>query len=193
LEQEVFNDEPFSFPPELYNQLAASNWDHWGMRTTLRKDFPVHDVILMWQEEILAQLMIFITLDRIHDNELKIPADQDAFTTAELIERLTKAIFAEVTSTKAGAYTNRKPAISSLRRNLQRSYLRDLCSLAMGRTGAPQDCQTVAYVELDELKRAIDRLLNGKVKLDTYSNAHLRESAARIEKALDAKLSLSGP
>ncbi len=193
LEQEVFSDKPFSFPPELYNQLASSNWDHWGMSTTLRKDFPVHDVILMWQEEILAQLMVFVTLDRIHDNELKIPANQDAFTTAELLERLTKAIFAEVRATKAGTYTNRKPAISSLRRNLQRSYLRDLSNLAMGRTSAPEDCQTVAYAELDTLKQSIDKLLSSKIKLDTYSNAHLRESSARIEKVLDARLSLSGP
>jgi hypothetical protein len=193
LEQNVFSDKPFDFPPELYNQLALSNWDHWGMSTTLRKDFPVHEVILMWQERILDQLLVFLTLERIHDAELKIPPGEDAFTAAELIERLTKTVFDEVYATKGGNYTNRKPAISSLRRNLQRSYLRSLSYVALGQTGAPQDCQTLAYVELDNLKQSIEKLLNSKVKLDTYSNAHLRESASRIDKVLDARLSLSSP
>jgi len=194
LEGQIFNDKPFHFPPELYNQLAASYWNHWGINESLRKDFPVHDVILMWQERILAQLMSSITLDRIHDTELKVPADKDAFTTAELVERLTKAVFAEVDAIKGGGnFTNRKPAITSLRRNLQRSYLKDLSYLAMGRTGAPQDCQTIAYAELTSLKGRIDNLLTRNAKLDSYSRAHLQESASRIQKVLDAKLSLSGP
>ena len=194
LEGQVFNDKPFHFPPELYNQLAASYWNHWGINESLRKDFPVHDVILMWQERILAQLMSSITLDRIHDTELKVPADKDAFTTAELVERLTKAVFAEVDAIKGGGnFTNRKPAITSLRRNLQRSYLKDLSYLAMGRTGAPQDCQTIAYAELTSLKGRIDNLLTRNAELDSYTRAHLQESASRIQKVLDAKLSLSGP
>jgi hypothetical protein len=194
LEGQVFNDRPFQFPPELYNQLAATHWNHWGIDQSLRKDFPVHDVILMWQERILAQMMSSITLDRIHDTELKVPADSDAFTTAELVERLTKAVFAEVDAIKEGSnFTNRKPAITSLRRNLQRSYLKSLSHLAMGRTGAPQDCQTIAYGELTSLKGRIDNLLAKNAKLDSYSRAHLQESASRIQKVLDAKLTLSTP
>jgi len=193
LESQVFNDKPFHFPPELYNQLAASYWHHWGIDESLRKDYPVHDVILMWQERILAQLMSSVTLDRIHDTELKVPADSDAFTTAELVERLTKAVFAELDTIRGGAFTNRKPAITSLRRNLQRSYLKRLSSLAMGRTSAPQDCQTIAYAELMSLKGRIGKALTRKAKLDSYSRAHLQESASRIQKVLDAKLSLSGP
>lgn len=194
LETQVLNEKPFDFPPELYNQLSATNWNHWGISDSLRKDYPVHDVLLMWQERILAQLMSSITLERIHDTELKVPADQDAFTTAELVERLTKTVFAEVDAIKGGGnFTNRKPAITSLRRNLQRSYLKDLSYLAMGRTGAPQDCQTIAYAELTSLKGRIDNLLKRNAKLDTYSRAHLQESSSRIQKVLDAKLSLSGP
>jgi hypothetical protein len=194
LEGQVFNDKPFQFPPELYNQLAATHWNHWGIRESLRKDFPVHDVILMWQERILAQMMSSITLERIHDTELKVPADSDAFTTAELVERLTKAVFAEVDAIKDGGnFTNRKPAITSLRRNLQRSYLRSLSHLAMGRTGAPQDCHTIAFAELTSLKGRINDLLTKNVKLDSYSRAHLQESASRIQKVLDAKLTLSTP
>jgi len=43
------------------------------------------------------------------------------------------------------------------------------------------------------LKSRIDNLLTRNAKLDSYSRAHLQESASRIQKVLDAKLSLSGP
>ena len=42
------------------------------------------------------------------------------------VKSLVDSIFAEVNSIEAGAFTNRKPAISSLRRNLQRTYLSEL-------------------------------------------------------------------
>src|SRR6185436_8638921 len=119
LEENVFNDKPFQFPPELYHYLAATRWSHWGMSTETRKDIPIHSVVLQWQTQVLDQLLAASTLERIHDTEAKAPADVDVLTTAELIERLTKSIFAELETIKEGEYTNRKPAVSSLRRNLQ--------------------------------------------------------------------------
>lgn len=211
LEEQVFNDKPFNFPPELYNHMAASRWLHWGTPPAERVDYAVHEVISMWQDRVLQQLLSSLTLTRLHDTELKVPADQDAMTTAELLDRLTNSIFSEVDGSMDGEFTNRKPAVSSLRRNLQRTYLRRLSNLALGgsRTGmvvllssgqanvnftsAPQDCQTIAYVELEELEGRIKAVLDGSAKLDAYSRAHLIESAARIRKVLDARLSLATP
>ena len=67
--------------------------------------------------------------------------------------------------------------------------------MAMGNTGAPQDCQTVAYLQLTELQGRLKKILDGDMmtKLDTYSKAHLQESSARIQKVLDARLSLNAP
>ncbi|MEX0677200.1 MAG: zinc-dependent metalloprotease [Pirellulales bacterium] len=193
VEEQVFSDKPFQFPPELYNHLASSRWSHWGMEIPVRTDFPVHEVISMWQDRILAQMLSSLTLERLHDTELQVPADQDALTTPELLGRLTKAIFSEVDKMPDGQYTNRQPAISSLRRNLQRSYLKSLSQLAMGKTQAPQDCQTVAYSELAALEGRINELLKRDAKLDTYSRAHLEESASRIHRVLDARFSLTTP
>ncbi len=193
LAEQVFSDKPFLVPPTVYNHLAASKWNHWGAGMSLRPDFPVHEVILMWQDRILAQLLSSLTLERIHDTELKVPADQDCFTTAELIESLTQVVFSELENTKEGKYTNRQPAIASTRRNLQRSYLEQLSNLAMGNSYAPEDCQTIAYAQLGELNGRIKKLLDSKVKLDTYSKAHLEETSARIEKVRDAKLTLARP
>ena len=193
LEEQVFSDKPFQFPPSLYSYLASTRWSHWGTDVPLRADYPVHEVISMWQDRILQQLMSPLTLDRLHDSELHLAPDQDALTTAELLDRLTKAIFSEVDKMPEGEYTNRKPAISSLRRNLQREYLKRLSRLAMGNSGAPQDCQTVAYADLSALEARINNLLKSNTKLDSYSRAHLDESASRIHKVLDARLNLSGP
>jgi len=193
LEEQVFNDKPFQFPPSLYNYLASTRWSHWGSNPGLRTDFPVHDVILMWQDRILQQLLSPLTLDRLHDNELQISADADALTTPELLDRLTKAIFTEVDKAPPGDVTNRKPAISSLRRNLQRDYLKHLSNLAMGYTDAPEDCQTVAFSELAALEGKINNYVKNNPKLDTYSRAHLEESASRIHKVIDARLTLARP
>jgi hypothetical protein len=193
LEQQVFNDTPFQFPPALYNHLAASHWDHWGSEIPIRDDYPAHEVIAMWQERILSQLLSSLTLSRLYDSELKVPADQDAFTTAELIHGLTAAIFSEADKPPVGDFTNRKPAISSVRRNLQRIYLKRISELAMGNTDAPQDCQTVAYAELKQLAERINKLLADKVKLDDYTRDHLTETSARIAKVLEAHLQLRAP
>jgi hypothetical protein len=194
LEEHVFSDEPFDFPPELYSYMATSNWRHWGSSSLgSRKDFPIHDVISMWQGRIIDQLLSSTTLERMHDTELKAADDAEVLTTAELMERLSKSVFKELDEVKKGDYSNRQPAISSLRRNLQREYLRKLSYLAMGNTYAPDDCQTVAYLELSDLKDKMEKLLEADLGLDTYTRAHLRESANRIEKVLDARLTLSSP
>ena len=90
VEEQVFSDKPFGFPPELYGYLAASQWDHWGVEPIERTDYPAHDVILMWQDRILSKLLSPLTLARIHDSELKVPEDEDVLTTAELLESLTE-------------------------------------------------------------------------------------------------------
>ncbi|MDA1050784.1 MAG: zinc-dependent metalloprotease [Planctomycetota bacterium] len=193
LEEQVFSDKPYKFSDELYKYLGTSNWRHWGSSSTNRKDFPLHGVISMWQTRVLDQLTSSTVLERIHDTELKASPDQDLLTTAELIERLTKSIFSELDTIEEGDFTNRKPAISSLRRGLQREYLRKLSNLAMGRTSAPDDCQTIAFADLSSLEARIGQMLKSNVKLDSYSRAHLTESASRIRKVLDADLSLYSP
>jgi hypothetical protein len=193
LERQLFSSQPFAFPPELYNQLVPTNWMHWGSRQVDREDYPVHEAILGWQTRVLGRLLDTTTLARIRDSELKVPAEQDAFTTAELLDRLTKSILTEVTATAPGDYTVRKPAIDSLRRGLQREYVTRLGQLAMSSRGSP-DAQSIAAAQLRSVDERIGALLaRNDVKLDDYSRAHLVEMQARIRKVLDAGLQLPGP
>ena len=193
LEKQMFAAEPFTFPPELLNQLVATKWSHWGSPEVDREDYPVHDVVLMWQDRVLGRLLDPVTLDRISDGELKVAANQDAFTVAELLQRLSKAVMAEVDATGPGDYTVRKPAISSLRRGLQRAYVSRLCGIMLG-TAASADAQAIAAARLRDLSSSIKGLLaKGDVKLDEYSRAHLVDLDARITKALDASVVMPRP
>lgn len=195
LEEQVFSDKPYEVDPSLYNQLAPSHWDHWGASPTTRPDFPIHSYIEMWQDRVMSQLLSSGTLTRMHDSELKVAEDEEAMTTAELIERLTKAVYSELDDIKKGdqEFTNRDPAISSLRRGLQRNYLRRLSNIALGESFAPDDCQTIAYAQLTDLSKKIDATLKKKVKLDSYSQAHLVETKARIDKVLGSQLIFASP
>lgn len=195
LEEQVFSDKPYEVDPSLYNQLAPSHWDHWGASSTSRPDFPIHSYIEMWQDRVLSQLLNSGTLTRMHDSELKVAADEEAMTTAELMDRLTNAVYSELDDIKKGdqEFSNREPAISSLRRGLQRNYLRRLSNIALGETFAPDDCQTIAYAELTDLSKKIDATLKKKAKLDAYSQAHLIETKARIDKVLDSQLIFASP
>jgi hypothetical protein len=218
LSEQVFSDKPFSFPPEFYNQLVSTRWLHWGAKPVDREDYPVHEVVLLWQQRVLDQLLNARTLTRLADSELKLPADEDAFTVAELLDRLTQAVFAEAADLADGSYTARKPAISSLRRNLQRAVLEELGSLALGRSGhslkitssphgtsishagsPPPDARALAALQLRRLARRIDKLLKradadeAKITLDDPSRAHLEDLAARIEAILDADVVTTQP
>ncbi|MCA9187376.1 MAG: zinc-dependent metalloprotease [Pirellulaceae bacterium] len=194
LEENVFANHPAMVDPELYNKLASSRWSHWGQQPTTRPDYPVHDIVLMWQQRVLDQLLSSRTLQRISDSEMKVGKESESLTGAELIQRLTAIIFSEVSKDELkGEFSDRNPAVASVRRNLQRDYLQRLGWLAMGETAAPPDCQTVAFYELKELEKKMRKTLESTPNLDLYTKAHLEETASRIEKIIDAKLNLSSP
>ena len=101
---------------------------------------------------------------------------------------------AEVEGTAAGEYTPRKPAIDSLRRSLQRSYVTRLSAIAMAGGTGNSDAQALAAGELRKLVAGIDALLSKEdVKLEQMSRAHLVELRARIMKVLDAGIDLPRP
>ena len=193
LQEQVFGEKAFEFPLEIYNMLLPTRWSHWGVRDVERLDFPVRAVMLGFQDRILFQLLSSWTLARLTDSEVKVPPDQDAFTAAELLSGLTTAVFRELDKLQQGEFTVRKPAISPLRRGLQRRYVERLADMTMGNVLAPEDCKTLAYVQLEGIEARINAALLGKAKLDPYTQAHLKETSTRIRKVLNARLQLRGP
>jgi hypothetical protein len=215
LEQQAFGLESYQFPPKLFDYLADEHWAHWGMELPARQELDAQELILDWQDRLLRELLEPLTLSRIAEAEAKTPGDQDAFTNAELLHRLTGAIFQETDKLQEGSFTNRKPAISPTRRNLQRRYFEHLADLAMGESVSgprpklppghitiilggsaaetPAVVQSVAAAELEALQARLKKVLDGKAELDDYTRAHLKELLSRIQKVLEARLNLPKP
>jgi len=191
----VFSDQAFRFPPELLNKLAAGRWGHWDSDAfDSMQEYPIHDRVAAIQYWVMFHLVNPYTIGRIYDAELKVPTDQDALTVPELMTRLAQAIWSELGHEPDQKCTNRQPYVSSLRRSLQRRYLEIMIHTVLGRPGRtmPADAHAVARMTLQKISAQIGEILAGgqASNLDDFSRAHLDESKARIDKALEAEFRL---
>jgi len=133
-------------------------------------------------------------LQRVYDSELKSNAD-DKFTSAELIHRVRDTIWSEIEKADSQQkYTDAKPMISSIRRNLQRQHLAYMLASAGGSRFSPMspDLQGMVRFSLQELGDKISEVLNrakpdGELQLDFATRAHLTECRDMIDKALDVQ------
>ena len=178
LTEHILGPDAFVFDPELLNKLAPERlgdfwWSAWRQR---RIDLPVHDIVLGIQQNPLNRLYDPILLGRLQDTALRLK-EGEAFTLVELFSHLRQAVWAEV---EEGV------SVNSFRRNLQRFHLRKLTNLVIKPPpDVPEDACTLARVDLKHLKQGIERILQ-QGTVDTYTQAHLDESLARIDAALEA-------
>ena len=191
IKEHALSDKTFDFPPKLLNSIAITQWSDWGASSgnSSRLDYPIHNVILRNQSQILGRLLDPNVLARVQDTELKFSENEDAFTLPELFTGITDAVWIELDK-NAGAkqWTNSDAFISGFRRGLQREHLKQLIKLVLAAdNGTPEDARSLARLHLVKLNDQIKNALqNSKDKLDDYSVAHLEESQVRVEKALDA-------
>jgi hypothetical protein len=187
--QQAFSDDSFGLKPEVIEKLSLDRWMDGGFRADGEAAWPIHDRILSIQASALTMLMNPTTLRRVYDNEVRTPADQDALTLPELLDKVTAKVWSELDAKPEGEASNRKPRISSLRRNLQREHVERLIDLTLPAstpTSASKVTCNLALMQIRELKRKIDAALENRQGMDTYSVAHLAEIQQRLTKALDA-------
>lgn len=182
-------DEAYGLTPDLLKYLTIDKW--WDLQNQFDgPNWPAHDRILGIQASVLTAVLNPVTLERIYDNELRTPADQDALTLPEVFRTVHSAIWSELTNIDAGKqFTDRQPLISSLRRNLQREHIDRLMGIAADRLGtspAAKPASDLASVQLSELRDSMEAALKA-TNLDAYTRAHLRENATRITKFLDSR------
>ena len=202
LSERVFSDEPFQFDPSMLNMLISEKWYHWGVDWGKfgRTDFPLHDVILQIRRNVLNTLFDPLVLSRVRESEQKIASGEEAYTIPDIFSDLTDAIWGDVHKIvvddrlPAGTYSNTAPFISSHRRALQREYVKMLVDLMLKKRGeTPEDARTHAWNALADMKKDIEAILAQERltdRLDQYSLVHLKETAATIERALDARLEI---
>jgi len=181
LAKEIWGPDVFRVQADLLNKLQIERLQSFEALgwTSPRLDYPLHDWVLAIQGESLGRLYDPIRLARLQDLEMKYPNPNDRFTMADMFSGIRQAIWSEL---DAGA------AINSFRRNLQRAHLRYLMAMLLKPAeGTPEDAVTLARADLIDLQGKINRALSGG-QLDAINRAHLDETRARIQQALDAQV-----
>ncbi len=185
----VFQDSSYGLTPELQAHLVGDVWrDGPGGFMSGDLTWPIHDQIMGVQASALTQLMNPTVLRRVHDNESRVSLETDVLTLPELMGAVTKSIWTEIAAKPEGKFTDRQPAISSLRRNLQFEHLNRLFDLAelRGTTAALKPIANLATLTLQDLKTQLAAAKEFG-NLDTYSRAHVLDLHDRIAKFLEGK------
>lgn len=132
-----------------------------------------------------------VILQRIYDSELKSTAE-NKFTAAELLSRGRKMIWGDL-KVEGDGFTDAKPMISSVRRNLQKQWLNNMIAIAKSQPGSlmSADLQSTVRFSLRELSSDIEGILKGAKtdagsKVDLATRAHLSEAKSRIDRVLEA-------
>lgn len=176
------------YDPLLLNSLAATRWMHWGMSEAIRIDYPIHETVLRMQTQVLSRLLSPLTLTRLQDGEVKVAANEDAYTLAEHLKSITDALFSELNAPPAGEFNNRNSYIPSYRRNLQRAALKQLADLVLKKEGQPEDARVLLRMYLTDVAQKIDAVLaKGDLKLDDYARAHLVDTRLRLKQVLEGE------
>ncbi len=208
---QILSDKAFHFSPALLRKLITESWQDsryyaFGGGT----DYPIYRAILNIQEIVLDQCLDSSVLQRIQNQELQSDPGTDPLKIAEVFRSLSDGIFTELSAPAAGSAPF---AISTIRRNLQREYIKRLSEMVLGPkneplygmsyryiifygdTGtAPSDAKNLARLHLEEIGQKIETMIAQKdVKIDDTSLAHLKEIHHRIDKVLKANLNANEP
>jgi hypothetical protein len=205
LQEHVFSDKSFQFPPELLRRLAVERWYHWGTQPG-STDFPLYDRILGIQRLAMNHLLSPAVLRRIQNNALKADKGEQPLMVAEVFRAVTEGVWSPLPN--GGGQEAKGAASSIVRRNLQREHLKNLSHLVLGEkassgglfallfpdsgTSAPPDARSLARMHLREIGRRIDGMLNDKqAAADETTQAHLEECRERITKVLTASMQVN--
>jgi Met-zincin/Domain of unknown function (DUF5117) len=210
LVDQILSDKAFQFSPALLRKLMTESWQDSRFSYFGSMDYPVYAMILNIQEIALDQCLDPGVLQRIQNQELQSNPGSDPIKIAEIFRALSEGIFREVTSPPSDAAS--PYGVSTIRRNLQREYIKRLSTMVLGpkndrsynsysfivllggSSSYPPDAKNLARLHLDEIGQKIDKLLEQKTrKVDDTTLAHLKEIRFRIDRVLKAGLNANEP
>ncbi len=186
LDEFIWSSDQYQFDADLINMLGMEHLPGLDRSLTYyaQKDFDLHAYVLDLQSWTFTWIYDPIVLQRVVNNEVRMPEGEEIFTMVELFDTVRGAIWTEVTE---GA------PIDSYRRNLQRSHLEMVAGIVLDPAyGTPEDAITLARRDLVILKDSITSLLSGEHNLDTITVAHLEECLSRINLTLIAPMDRGG-
>jgi len=209
LVERILSDRSFQFSPGLLRKLIRESWQDNRYFMMGAAGYPVYDAILNIQEIALDECLASSTLQRIQNQEAQSDPGSNPLKMEEVFRAFTDGIFTELAPPPAGPSPL---AVSTIRRNLQRAYVKRLSDMVLGpkssndfgsyysyviifggSTSAPPDAKNLARLHLDEIGRKIDEAVARDAKVDDTSLAHLKEMRHRIDQVLKAQLNANEP
>ena len=174
----ALKSDQWTLSPELLDKMQDDkmwSWENNLFQPGRRFDFPISSWVGALQTGVLFNLMNPFLQARVVESEYK---SADAFKLAELYATLTKSIWTG-NATPSGR-------TAGWDRNLQRTYTDMLIQQVVEPAAVtPQDAVALSRLNLTRIRGAAQSGL-GKQGLDDATNAHLMETIARIDRALDA-------
>jgi hypothetical protein len=209
LVDQVLSDKAFKFSPSLLRKLTTERWYHWGANSLFfggGVDYPVNEEILAIQSIVLRQCLDADVLTRLENQETAADEDSHPLKMAEVFRALTDGIWSEC---GLDGPKDQPVSCSTIRRNLQRAYLKRLITMVLGQRGnpynemygyisfyhsppVPADAKSLARLHLKEIDERIGKVLDQKdARVDDTTRAHLDECRTKIKKALEAHLQMN--
>ena len=179
----VLDENAYGLTVELLTHFNVDKWYGAGGDSG-DATWPIHDRILGSQASILSILLAPSRLGMVYDNEFRIPANEDALTVVEIFETLMDSIYGGLDDVE-GEWSNRRPMISSMKRNLQAEMTDRLIDLSTGRVRMFRTIRTLALHHTRQLHERIGKILQSKSTLDIYTLSHLEDMHERLENALE--------
>jgi hypothetical protein len=213
----ILSDKAFRFSPALLRRLGSERWSHWGTNAGVfgpGVDISVLERILGIQKIVLGQCLNTSTLARLENQQLQADPGTNPLKIDEVFRSLTDGIWSDLDHLPGAADDkSAKFVLSTIRRNLQREYLRRLSGMVIGNAAAadneiysfivflrggnssvPADARALARLHLKEIAGRISKVLETKnLTIDDTSRAHLEECRHRIAKVLEANLDVREP
>ena len=216
LSDSILADAAFQFSPALLRRLGAERWSHWGADGFYGSDINISvlERILAIQKIVLGHCLSPATLARLENQQLQSDPGSKPLQMDEVFRSLTDGVWSDLDRlSKPAADKSAKVALTPIRRNLQREYLRRLSNIVLGsnassygdlygyvvftrggNASAPADARALARLHLKEISGRIARVLEtSNTTIDDISRAHLEECRHRIAKVLEANLDAREP
>ena len=181
---EILAEDAFNFDPDLLNKLAPErDWDFRGTVWRMsRIDYPIHDYVRWIQSGTLYRLHHPRIFARVRDNELKFPKGESVYTLSEHFQKITTSLWSELEQNKN---------INSFRRDLQKSHVEVLSIILLNEKNYfHSDAVALARASLRSLHSDIKETLETGY-FDDYTQAHLSESANKIQSVYKAQTVLN--
>jgi hypothetical protein len=175
----VLDTETWTLDPDMLNKLQDDrqwSWENNPFQRGRRYDFPMSTWVAAVQNAILSNLMNPMLQSRVVEVQYKV---EKPFKLSQLYSTLTREIWTN-NAVPSGKY-------AGLERNLQRIYLsRLIYQVTTPNMYLPPDAVELSRLNLRRIRSSANTALQ-RQGLDDETNAHLMETVARIDRALNAQ------